>query len=155
MHDDCIDCALYGVVLVVFCRTTRRFLFLRELTDKPSVFKKKGMIAFPSETKEEFDSSVRATVVRLISEEVGVIVSEGVVLSIKPLTEFAHGIPIYVAWVVVEEEFDAFPTDTDVEHACWMTEQEIRLVDSLEDFFRIETITVLDTVTRLSKSALI
>jgi len=139
----------------VYCRTTKRFLFLRELTDKPRVFKIKGMLAFPSETREGCDTSVRATITRLIYEEVGVELLGDILLSIEPLTDFMHGIPIYISWVVVSKEFTATPNDTDVEHGIWLTKSKVVTMNDQTDFFRIETLPVLQQVLALGKSALI
>jgi len=139
MQKDCIDGALYAVILVVFCHRTRRFLFLKELTSKPRVYKKKNMLALPSETREESDVTVMATVHRLIDEEIGVAIRGEIVLNIHPLTHFAHQIPVYVASAVVSKEFIAVPTDTDVVHACWLSVEEVHDFSSFSDFFRIET----------------
>lgn len=144
MHTDCIDGALYAVILVVFCRKTKRFLFLTELTSKPRVFKKKGMLALPSETKEESDSSVKATVYRLIREEIGVSINDDITLLLKPLVHFKHRIPVYVAWVAVDEEFEAVPADIDVEQGHWLSKREVASYGAFADFFRIETDDVLE-----------
>ena len=146
MQNNCIDGALYAVILVVFCHKTKRFLFLKELTEKPKVFKKKGMLALPSETKSEVDTSVRATVERLVHEEVGVLfdTDTNFQLFLPPLEVFPHDIPVYVASVAVEDEFEAQPQDIDIEHAMWLTEESIQELDTISDFFRIETVTVLE-----------
>jgi len=122
MQNDCTDNALYGVVLVVYCRTTKRFLFLRELTDKPRVFKIKGMLAFPSETREGCDTSVRATITRLIYEEVGVELF-GVIFFcllnhlLISCTEFLY---TYHGLLSVKS-LQQLQNDTDVEHGIWLT----------------------------------
>ena len=155
MQDDCIDNALYGVVLVVYCRTSKRFLFLRELKDMPQTFKTKGMLAFPSETRESYDSSVRATIARLLDEEVGMKLSGDILLSLEPLSDFRHKIPVYISWVVVDDEFCAVPNDTDVEHGAWLDESDICTLSVPSGYFRIETMPVLKKVLLLAKSALI
>jgi hypothetical protein len=155
MKYDCVDSGLYGVVLVVYCRHTKKYLLLRELQDKPKVFKEKDMYGFASETKEVYDQSVLATVARLVYEELGVDLDGEIILSSKPLQNFRHKIAVYVAWVVVDTEFAAKPNDTDVVHGAWLSEDQIRLGNTLPGPFRIETIEVLNTVLRLGKSALI
>ena len=71
MTCDYNDPSVYGVVVVVYCTTTKRFLMLRELKDKPAVCKKAGMSAFVSETSESSDKDVLATARRAVNEEIG------------------------------------------------------------------------------------
>ena len=141
---DCSDDRLYGAALAVYCRTTKRFLMLTELEDKPKIFKKSGMLGFPTETKDTEDPTVRGTIKRLLREEIGVEEMEGdVYLRLAPATHFPHGVPVYIAWTIVEREFVTEPNDTDVQHAGWYSIDEIQSFVVQEDMARIETETIL------------
>ncbi|MFT7507739.1 MAG: hypothetical protein ACI92I_000907 [Acidimicrobiales bacterium] len=156
MWKDCVDSNIYGAVLVVYCRKTKRYLLLRELRDKPKVFKKKNMFGFASETKEEEDQSVLGTIGRLVHEELGVKLNiDDVILKVTPIRNFRHKIPVYVSWTVVGDEFEAVPNDTDVTYGGWYTESQIRDAPTFPNGLRIETIEVLDTVIQLGRDALI
>ena len=137
---------LYGVVLAVYCPPTKKFLMLKELRDKPKFFKRAGMLAFPSETREEKDCCVCKTVNRLVHEEIGVEFSSNIILLPQPLMYFRHHVPVYVAWTEVQKEFEAYPKDTDVEYHDWVSELTIREMSKSDGKLRIETIDVLTCV---------
>lgn len=150
---DCSDQRLYGAALAVYCRSTHRFLLLTELEDKPKVLKKQGMLGFPTETREPYDDTVRATISRLLVEEIGVRnIGADVYLRLHPADTFAHAIPVYVAWTIVDTEFRANPRDTDVQHAGWYTAAEIKTLMHAEDAVRVETEAILAIVLQAIKA---
>ena len=105
--------SVYGVVVVVYCTTTKRFYILRELKDKPVVYKKAGMLAFVSETSMPHDKDVLATSHRAVDEEVGsgIINDDDIFVREKPVEGLPHSVPVYAAWVTVDEEFCEIPLD--------------------------------------------
>lgn len=141
---------IFGVVVVVKCRSTDRLLLLRERKSNLRIFKQAGMLAFPSETREPTDNSALETVKRAAEEEVGLgRVREGdIFLRTDPITDLSHRVPIYAAWLYVEEEFKPKNIDPEVEFAGWFTEAEVRAMAEQSDMLRIETIPVLDVMIR-------
>ena len=142
--------SVYGVVVVVYCTTTKRFYILRELKDKPVVYKKAGMLAFVSETSMPHDKDVLATSHRAVDEEVGsgIINDDDIFVREKPVEGLPHSVPVYAAWVTVDEEFCETNSDDDVEYHGWLSEDDLRLQARLVDSVRVETLPVLEVFLR-------
>ncbi len=60
-----------GVGLILLCQRGQDILTIKELTSKPGIHKKAGMISFPLETVNEGED-VRAALQRLLVEEIGI-----------------------------------------------------------------------------------
>jgi len=145
------DKSVYGVAVAVFCPPTERFLLLTEKYDKPAVCKSAGMHTFVCETSKPSDTSVRATVRRAVSEEVGMerVANEDIFIREQPLDHLAHGVRVFVGWVVVEHEFTPELTeDEDVYFHAWLTAGEIRAYAHKPGKLRIETMPTLEIVLR-------
>ncbi len=144
------DPEVYGVAVAVYCRATKRFLLLTEKYDKPAVCKLAGMHTFVCETVEPSDGSVLATVRRAVREEVGLsrVANEDIFIREQPLSQLAHGVRVYAAWVVVESEFIPEQFDEDVYFHGWLSAADIRSYGREKNKLRVETISVLDIVLR-------
>lgn len=147
---DYTDPSVYGVAVAVYCRATERFLLLTEKYDKPAVCKLAGMHTFVCETVEPSDTSVLATVRRAVSEEVGLsrVAHEDIFIREQPLLDLAHGVKVYVGWVVVYAEFIPSHYDEDVSFHDWLTAADIRAYAHVKNKLRLETIPTLEVVLR-------
>ena len=121
------------VVGVALCVRSGRgtILFIEELKAKPAFDKHIGLLSVPLETIEDEENVGDATR-RLILEEIGSSLLDTLkgfqLLEVPLCGTYASGISfrLYVAWVDVEDEFRACPTDSDIAHNGWYTESQIQ-----------------------------
>lgn len=133
-----------AVALVVYCSTTKRFLFLTELMTKPTTFKVAGMVSIPIEGMHPGESREDG-ICRLQQEEIGMALDGEIRFAPDLVNGFAHHIPIHLAWITVAEEFDAEPTHShEVAHRGWLTREQVRKLASAPDALRIEVIRLLE-----------
>ena len=138
---------IVGVALCVRCTPNETILFIEELKGKPDLSKKVGSLSVPMETIEDYETVPNA-VLRLIKEEVGpdfLDKLKGFQLFEDPIRgAYASGVlfTLYVAWVDVEDEFTARPTDHDIAHHGWCNEMQIEQLQA-DGNLRIEAPLVL------------
>ncbi len=145
MDPDYKDSSVYGVVVVVHCESTNKFLIIKELKSKPIICKESGMLAFPSETVEPEDGqNPLVTARRCVNEEIGsgLVKDDDIFVREKPLETLPHDVRVYVAWVSVDEEFEPNEMDDDVEFHDWLDEEEICEGAKVVKF-RVETMPAL------------
>ena len=121
---------IVGVALCVRCTPNGTILFIKELKAKLDLSKKAGSLSVPMETVENYETVPNA-VLRLIKEEVGpdfLATLAGFQLYEDPVrATYESGVlfTLHVAWVDVEHEFCARPTDCDIEHHGWYNDMQI------------------------------
>lgn len=72
-----MESPLLGVCFLLFSTDRDLRLFtVEEQKSKPVLFKEKGMISPPFETFEQKDIDARGTIIRLIEEEIGFLISQ-------------------------------------------------------------------------------
>ena len=142
-----------GVVLVIHCSTTNRFLLLEELEDKPLIAKTAGQVSFPCETRKDLEIGWEKTTVRALREELGIQIQPTDVPKTaclnpeKPIRfKYPTGVQVDLAIVRLSyaEEFSALPEDTDVRHYGWFSGKEIRVMSQQPEHLRCEMQIVMD-----------
>jgi 8-oxo-dGTP pyrophosphatase MutT (NUDIX family) len=136
---------IQGVGLILLTPTGDMFV-IRERNDKPHILKKSGMLSMPLETIEEGETADEA-IVRLISEEIGVVVLTPTLLDtfhFEYPPAHTSEITVYVAYT--ELKFNATPTSDDVEFYGWIQPESL-----LEkDHKRLEVQPILETFLKIA-----
>lgn len=122
-----------------------KLFVIRELKDKPEIFKKKGMLSFPLETFKTADGSYINTIIRSLKEEIGICPDQVADIHVMPdnlhlipgkneiVTKYGYGI------FLGETDTGFTPTDNDIEFAGWLTCEELLACPLI----RVETSPVL------------
>ena len=117
---------MVGIGLILLS-SENSLLAIRELRSKPEIHKKAGMLSFPLETFKEKDGNLRATIGRLLEEELGIPIEEVELWGIAPqfftIIPGRRDIRVYygVGTYLGDPTREFRPKDDDVEVVGWMT----------------------------------
>lgn len=137
---------LLGVCFLLFSFNGEVRLFtVEEQKSKPELFKEKGMISPPFETFEEKDLDTRGTIIRLVEEEIGFLVSQIEICFVSE--EKFNLIPgnknIFTTYGVGilsgDPNQQRNPKDNDIVFSGWKTINELLLCR-----IRIETVPIIN-----------
>ncbi len=122
-----------GVGFLLFSTDSKnsKIFVVRELKDKPEIYKRKGMLSFPLETFKKSDGGFDGTLDRLIVEEIGV--PRNMVLVDRIVPENFYLIPGRSDIITVygygffrgNPAAHLFPSDDDIAFAGWYTCEEL------------------------------
>ncbi|MDQ1283948.1 MAG: hypothetical protein QG620_296 [Patescibacteria group bacterium] len=138
---------IFGVGFLLFSKTANDSLKLftvEELGSKPRYHKFQGMKSFPLETFEEKDGSFKETILRLLTEEVGIKKSEAKIINIAaPYFQLIPGrndiYTVYGYGLYLGNSNETFvPNDVDIRFAGWKTIDEL-----LQQYIRVEVAPIL------------
>jgi len=133
-----------GFLLFAPINGADKLFVLRELKSKPELHKRSGMLSFPLETFESRDGCPKATIYRLIEEEMGISQGKAQILGFS--TQSFCLIPgrpdvltFYGFGRFIGDPNQSFhPADDDIEFVDWMKPEDL-----LGQFVRVEVAPIL------------